>query len=87
MQAIEDDQAPELSGITELDETFFRESFKGQKKNLPRATRKRGNDKKTECRKIPVMVARDRSGATVDAVLDKNPSKDIHIFSQDQQQN
>lgn len=35
-----DDQAPELSGITELDEIFFRESFKGQKKGLPRPARK-----------------------------------------------
>ncbi|MGI9280927.1 MAG: IS1595 family transposase, partial [Endozoicomonas sp.] len=58
-------------------ETFFRESFKGQKKNLPRATRKRGNDKKTECRKIPVMVARDRSDATVDAVLDNESADEL----------
>lgn len=77
LQAIEDDQAPELSGITELDETFFRESFKGQKKNLPRAARKRGNDKKSECRKIPVMVARDRSDATVDAVLENESADEL----------
>lgn len=77
LQAIEDDQAPELSGITELDETLFRESFKGQKKNLPRAARKRGNDKKTECRKIPVMVARDRSDATVDAVLENESADEL----------
>lgn len=34
LQVIEHDQAPELSGITEWDETFFRESFKGQKRNF-----------------------------------------------------
>ncbi|WBA80996.1 IS1595 family transposase [Endozoicomonas sp. GU-1] len=60
LQVIEHDQAPELSGIAELDETFFRESFKGQKKGLPRPVRKRGSDKKTDCRKIPVMVASSR---------------------------
>ena len=75
LQAIEHDQAPELSGIAELDETFFRESFKGRKRGLPRPTRKRGNDKKSECRKIPVMVARDRSNQTVDGIL-KNESAD-----------
>ena len=77
LQAIEDDQALELSGITELDETLFRESFKGQKKNLPRPARRRGNDKKTECRKIPVMVARDRSDATVDAVLENESADEL----------
>ncbi|WBA81416.1 IS1595 family transposase [Endozoicomonas sp. GU-1] len=75
LQVIEHDQAPELSGIAELDETFFRESFKGQKKGLPRPVRKRGSDKKTDCRKIPVMVARDRGSQTVDGVL-KNESAD-----------
>ena len=77
LQADEDDQAPELSAITELDETLFRESFKGQKKNLPRPARKRGNDKKTECRKIPVMVARDRLDATIDAVLENESADEL----------
>lgn len=77
LQAIEHDQAPELSGITELDETFFRESFKGQKKALPRAARKRGNDKKTECRQIPVMVARDRDNQTVDGILENQSADEL----------
>lgn len=77
LQAIEDDQAPELNGITELDETFFGESFKGQKKNLPRPARKRGNDKKSKRRKIPVMVARDRSNSTVDAVLENESADEL----------
>ena len=41
----------------------------GQKKDLPRPARKRGGDKKDNCRKIPVMVARDRSKRTIDGVL------------------
>ena len=77
LRVIEHDQAPELSGITELDETFFRESFKGQKKNLPRPARKRGNDKKSECRQIPVMVARDRGKHTVDGVMDNESADEL----------
>ena len=77
LKAVECDQALELSGITELDETLFRESFKGQKKGLPRPARKRGSDKKSECRKIPVMVARDRSGSTVDGVLENGSADEI----------
>lgn len=77
LQAIEHDQAGELNGITELDETFFRESFKGQKKNLPRPARKRGGDKKNECRQIPVLTARDRSKNTVDRVLENESSDEL----------
>jgi len=77
LQAIEQDQATEITGIAELDETFFRESFKGQKKNLPRPARKRGNDPKSECRKIPVMVTRDRSKNTVDAMLQDESADEL----------
>lgn len=77
LQAIELDQATELGGITELDETFFRESFKGQQKALPRPARKRGSDKKSECRKVPVMVARDRSCHTVDSILENESADEL----------
>ena len=77
LQAIEFDQATELSGITELDETFFRESFKGQKKALPRPARKRGREKKSECRQIPVMVARGRSCHTVDSILENESADEL----------
>ncbi|MCL6270734.1 IS1595 family transposase [Sansalvadorimonas sp. 2012CJ34-2] len=77
LEAITNDQASELIGIAELDETFFRESFKGQRKNLPRPARKRGNDKKSDCRKIPVMVARDRSCHTVDGILNNESAKEL----------
>ena len=40
LEVINNDQAGELCGITELDETFFRESFKGQREGLPRPTPK-----------------------------------------------
>lgn len=55
--------------LSRCDETFLPESFKGQRSGLPRPARKRGNDKKADCRNIPVLVARDRSSHTVDGIL------------------
>ncbi|PJE79534.1 hypothetical protein CI610_01475 [invertebrate metagenome] len=51
-----------------MDETFFRESFKGRRDGLPRTPGRRGSDK-VKARRIPVMVARDRQVNTVDRVL------------------
>ncbi len=78
LQAIEDDQAEELLGIAELDETFFRESFKGQRYNLPRPARKRGSDPKSKCRQVPVMVARDREKHTADAILENESADELY---------
>ena len=60
-----------------MDETFFRKPFKGKKKGLPRPARKRGNDKKGECRKIPVMVARDKSNQNVDGILENESADEL----------
>jgi transposase-like protein len=68
------DKPTRLSGIVEADETFILESFKGRRSDLPRAARKRGGKpKKTglSAEQIPVLVARDRTGATIDGVLPK----------------
>lgn len=70
LEVLKDDQGKELGDIVELDETFLRESFKGQRVDLPRPARKRGNDKKADCRNIPILVARDRSARTVDGILE-----------------
>ncbi|PJE80578.1 hypothetical protein CI610_00470 [invertebrate metagenome] len=67
-QIINDDPAKKFGGIIELDETFFRESFKGRRDGLPRTPGRRGSDK-VKARKIPVMVTRDRQVNTVDRVL------------------
>ncbi len=67
-------QPTRLTGIVEADETFILESFKGRRGDLPRAARKRGGKpKKTglSAEQIPVLVARDRTGATIDGVLAK----------------
>ncbi len=61
-----------LSGIVEADETFILESFKGKRRDLPRASRQRGGKaakRGLSAEQIPVIVARDRTGATIDAVL------------------
>ena len=48
------------------------QSFKGKRRDLPRASRKRGGKaakRGLSAEQIPVIVARDRTGATIDAVL------------------
>ncbi|MTI11674.1 IS1595 family transposase, partial [Sansalvadorimonas verongulae] len=77
LKVLESDQAQELGDIVEMDETLFRESFKGQRKDLPRPARKRGNDKKTNCRKVPVLVARDRRAHTVDGILENEGAQEM----------
>ena len=62
-------RAEHEGGIVEADETFFLESFKGQRQ-LPRPARKRaGVGAKWE--QIAVLVVRDRSGKTADFRLEK----------------
>ena len=72
LAALNHDKPARLSGIVEADETFILESFKGKRHGLPRASRKRGGKagkRGLSTEQIPVLVARDRSGATIDAVL------------------
>lgn len=68
------DKPNRLNGIVEADETFILESFKGRRGALPRPARKRGgkaSKRGLSAEQIPVLVARDRSGQTTDAVLAK----------------
>jgi len=71
----------ELSGIVEADETFFRESFKGKKKDMPRKSKSRGEpagQRGLSREPIPVLVARDRStGKTLTQVIPSRTAKDI----------
>lgn len=65
-------QARRLAGIAEADETYFLDSRKGQRMGLDRKPRRRGGSAKKRGlskEQVPVLVARDRSGNTVDAVL------------------
>lgn len=70
LEVLENDMSDQLQGIIEMDETFFRESFKGKKKGLPRPARKRGNASAKKCRKIPVLVVCDRQKGHRDRVLE-----------------
>lgn len=60
-----------LEGVAEADETYFLESFKGGRK-LPRPPRRRGGKagkRGISAEQVGVLVARDRQGRTLDAVL------------------
>ena len=66
------DKPQRLKGIVEIDETFILESFKGRRSDLGRPARKRGGKAKHRglfFENVPVLVARDRAGATIDGVL------------------
>jgi len=74
LAALAGDKPKMLAGIVEGDETFILESFKGKRSNMPRKSRKRGGTsakRGLSGEQIPVIVARDRQGATTDAVLAK----------------
>ena len=65
-------QPPNLVGVTEVDETYFLLSFKGKRQGFDRAPRKRGGraaKRGLSIEQVPVLVARDRSGATMDCVV------------------
>jgi transposase-like protein len=73
LKRISQHQATHEQGIVEADETFFLESFKGQKV-LPRPARRRGGvgaTRGTGEDQIPVLVVRDRNGATANFILKK----------------
>ena len=72
LDALNLDKPQRLSGIVEADETFILESFKGKRGKLLRPARKRGgkaSKRGLSSEQTPIVVARDRSGATIDAVL------------------
>ena len=70
LERVKDDRPAQLTGIVEADELFLLESQKGSRK-LDRKPRKRGGkaglrgiSRELDC----ILVARDRSGQTIDAV-------------------
>jgi transposase-like protein len=67
-----DVKAKSVKGIVEADETFFRRSAKGSRKLVGRAPRKRGEKAKPGLSiddYAPVLIVRDRYGATTDQKL------------------
>jgi hypothetical protein len=80
LRAPSSDKPRGLSGIVEADETFVLESFKGRWSDLPRAARKRGGKARhpgLHQDNIPILVARDRKGATFDAILPQVDSASV----------
>lgn len=73
-------QAREVSGIIEADETFFVESHKGNHKIEHRPARKRGGQGDKRCKedKVQVMIVRDREGHICDFVLDELSRDEVH---------
>ena len=77
-------QATQEEGIVEVDETFFLESFKGQR-GLPRPPRHRGGKGRTRGTGpdyIPVMVVQDRAGHHADFQLEKINAETVIAVSQ-----
>lgn len=72
LAAAKDTRPKAVAGIVEADETFIRKSAKGSKRLAGRAPRKRGTPAKSGLSSddyAPVLVVRDRHGATLDHVL------------------
>lgn len=79
LSATKQDPPDRLDGITEADETYFLESFKGSRK-LPRKPRRRGGQTSSvglSSEQIPVLIARDRTGRIVQGILSDKSSKAI----------
>ncbi len=75
LQWISQDRPATLHGITEADETYVLESNKGQR-YLAREPRKRGGtatNPDISDEQVCVLVARDRSGQTLDFVIGSGP--------------
>ena len=74
-------QARALGGIAEADQTYFLHSLKGQRR-IGRKPRRRGGKagkRGLSKEQVPVLVARDRAGATADFIL-ADDSKD-HVVA------
>lgn len=72
---VKNDRPRRLHGITEADETYYLESEKGAR-HLQRPARKRGgaaSKRGVSREQICVLVARDRTGQTLDFVTGKGP--------------
>ena len=72
-------QARQLVGIAEADESYFLVSCKGQK-GLLRKARRRGGKARAGCKGsdyTPVLMARDRAGATANLILKTNKAVSV----------
>jgi hypothetical protein len=76
-----DDRPAQLGGITEADEMYVLESHKGSRQ-LERPPRKRGGNatkRGISNEQVCILVARDRDGRTIDAVVGKGALTPRHL--------
>lgn len=70
---LEKSQPTKLAGIVEADETFFLKSYKGQRSNIPRLSKKRGgaaSKRGLSGEQVPVLIARERTtNATLTQIM------------------
>ncbi|EON90423.1 hypothetical protein PLESHI_00380 [Plesiomonas shigelloides 302-73] len=81
LRAMAPHQTTQEEGIVDVDETFFLESFKGQRKLRHPARRRGGNGRTrgTGPDYIPVMVVQDRSDHHADFPLEKMDAKSVIV--------
>ena len=83
LQSSREAKPGKVEGIVEADETFFLRSAKGSKRLIGRAPRKRGTKAQKpglSSEHVPVLIVRDRHGATTDAVLPNLEGPIIKLF-------
>ena len=83
LEASREAKPVKVEGIVEADETFFLRSAKGSRKLVARAPRKRGSKAGKpglSDEQVPVLIVRDRHGATTDAVLPNLEGGTIKTF-------
>ena len=88
MEIIQSDKPELLTGISELDETFFLENHKGERnrESIRKRGKRKARGKKRNIpsqydqvlpRKIPVMVACDRENHVIDAVIEHVSAEEL----------
>jgi len=72
LESARHDKAERVSGIVEMDETYFLESQKGRRRVCGREPRRRGgvaSKRGISDEQVPVLIVRDRACATYDTIL------------------
>jgi transposase-like protein len=82
---LESVQPEKLNGIVEADETYFRKSYKGQRKGIPRKSYHRGTAaslRGLSHEQVPVLMARERTTkATLTHILPKRNAVELaHVL-------
>jgi len=81
LTSLEKEQPTKLAGIVEADETFFLKSYKGQRQNIPRKSKKRGSpatQRGLSAEQVPVLIAKERTSKnTLTQILPKRTAIEL----------